>query len=328
MKSGTIASFLIPVFLLTGWLLRGQTTVTLATSFAPGSSVSVLLNRAASDISKRSEGRLTLKIFYNGVQGSERTLVNKMKQGQLDGALLTAEGLKFINSGLQVLELPLLITTSAEAASVHFSMAEQLGKLFADGGFRLACWADPGSAFIFSRDPVNDKAALEGMRMGVFSSDATGMSFLKKCQVSMVPMGEEEISPSLQTGSIIACYGTPSDAVNQQWITKLYHVMADPFRYRSGAVVFRKELDQKLSPELNRIIEEAFDAIEADLENIAITTNASASKAIDKAGVESTRMSAAALADLQKTAVAVWEEKCGTLYPAEVLEKVRGIVKK
>jgi TRAP-type C4-dicarboxylate transport system substrate-binding protein len=325
-KSFLLLPFLILPFL--GVELSAQTTVTFSTTCAKGSAVSQIFERAAEDLSKRTEGQVSLKVSYNGNQGNEPAVVSKMKNGQVDGALITAEGLKAVNGGLQVLELPFLITSLAEAKSVHFTMAGTIEQMFSDGGFRFACWADPGISYIYSRDPVNDKTSLDGLRTAILAYDLTGRAFFLKCHANGIPMGEPEILPSLQTGSVIACYGTPSDAINQQWYTKLAYGMNDPFRYRSGAVVFRNGLASKLTPEQHKALLAAFSAIEADLENIAVTNNESASRAIGKAGIEFTRLNAAALAELQKTAAAVWEEKCGTLYPAEVLEKVRAIIKK
>jgi TRAP-type transport system periplasmic protein len=328
MKPGFINLLLLQILTAAGFPICAQTTVTLATHYAPGSAVTAILNKAVTEVSKRSDGRLALKVFYNGIQGAEPTLVSKMKKGQLDGALLTAEGLRQVHAGLQVLELPMLITTSAEAKSVHFGMADRLDKMFSDGGFTLACWADPGTSYLFSRDPVNGRAELEGLRTGILAYDATGRAFLLKCQANVIPMGDEEISPSLQTGSIIACLGTSADAVNQQWSMKLTYAVEDPLRYRSGAVVFRKGLQDKLPKDLNKVLMDAFSAIEADLENLFITTNASASKALEQSGVEFIRLSPAALSTIRGTAASAWVEKSGTLYPAEVLDKVRGILKK
>lgn len=287
-----------------------------------------LLERVAADVNKRSDGALTLKIFFNSSQGPEPAVVNKMKQGQLDGAVLTGEGLKAIHAGLQVLELPFLITSPEEAKSIHFKLAEMLTRIFGEGGFRLACWADPGPVYIFSRDPVNDRGAFALFRISVFAYDKPAQSFFRKYSANCLPMGEPEVLPSLQTGSINACYGTAVDAAAQQWYTKIYYAAKDPFRYRSGAVVFRAGLEQSLSPELYARLLEAFSAAEPDFERQFMANASSAGNMMEKAGIQFLPLNAATRADFLKTAAAVWEEKSGTLYPKEVLETIRGVLRK
>jgi TRAP-type transport system periplasmic protein len=325
-KSFRLIPFLVLPFL--GVDLSAQTTVTFSTAYAKGSAMSQILERAAADISKRTAGQVTLKISYNASQGTETTVVGKMRKGQIDGALLTAEGLKTINPALQVLELPFLVNSPAEAKRIHFTCSETFRALFAGGGFRLACWADPGSVYIFSRDPINDRSSLALFRISVFGYDQPAQNFLRKYSANCLPMGEPEILPSLQTGSINACYGTAVDAAAQQWYTKIYYATKDPFRYRSGAVVFHTGLEQRLSPELFAVLVEAFSAAEPDFESQFMTNALSAGNMMEKGGIQFLPLNAATRADFQKTAAAVWEEKSGTLYPKEVLEEIRGVLRK
>jgi TRAP-type C4-dicarboxylate transport system substrate-binding protein len=65
----------------------------------------------AEAVSTKSNGRLTLEIFYNGQQGDEGAMVGKMKSGQLDAAALTGVGLGKIYKPILALQIPGLLRT-------------------------------------------------------------------------------------------------------------------------------------------------------------------------------------------------------------------------
>src|SRR5438445_8702319 len=44
-------------------------------------------------VEKKSGGAVTLEFFYNSTKGTEATMIDKMKAGELDGAAVTSIGL-------------------------------------------------------------------------------------------------------------------------------------------------------------------------------------------------------------------------------------------
>ena len=60
----------------------------------------------ADAVSKRSNGQLELQFFYNGQQGDEGAMVNKLKNSQLDGLAVTAVGLGKLYKPILALHMP------------------------------------------------------------------------------------------------------------------------------------------------------------------------------------------------------------------------------
>src|SRR5690348_10453731 len=57
-------------------------------------------------LEKKTDGKLALDIYFNGVQGNEDAMVSKMRTGQIDGAAITAVGLSQIYKSVLALQLP------------------------------------------------------------------------------------------------------------------------------------------------------------------------------------------------------------------------------
>src|SRR5580693_1633623 len=65
----------------------------------------------AKAVKERSNEGLELQFFWNGQQGDEGAMVGKMKDGQLDGAAVTAVGLSKIHKPILALQIPGLFVT-------------------------------------------------------------------------------------------------------------------------------------------------------------------------------------------------------------------------
>ncbi len=65
----------------------------IATVSPDGSAWMKLLREAASDITTRTEGRVTFKFYPGGIMGDDKAVLRKIRARQLHGAILTAGGL-------------------------------------------------------------------------------------------------------------------------------------------------------------------------------------------------------------------------------------------
>src|ERR1700755_2756533 len=55
---------------------------------------------------EKTQGEVSLQVYYNAIQGDERTMVSKLRTGQLDGAALSSVGLSNVFYDVMVLQLP------------------------------------------------------------------------------------------------------------------------------------------------------------------------------------------------------------------------------
>src|SRR5215475_6451774 len=105
----------------------------------------------AEAVKKRTNEGVELQFFWNGQQGDEGAMVGKMKDGQLDGAAVTAVGLGKIYKPIVALQIPGLFTTWAKLDAARDAMKGEFEKGVSDAGFTLLGWGDVGAAHVMSK---------------------------------------------------------------------------------------------------------------------------------------------------------------------------------
>jgi TRAP-type C4-dicarboxylate transport system substrate-binding protein len=302
------------------------TEVKIASLAPDGSAWAKIMQDGGRKISDKTQGRVSVKFYFGGSQGDERDTVRKMKIGQLDGAALTAVGLGIIKGDVRILELPFLFHNDRELDYVRTKMAPDFEKQFDDAGYVLLSWGDVGWVHLFSNIPINTVADLNKTKMWAWTDDRIVRAFFKKLGVNGVPLGVPDVLPSLQTGTIDACYGSPLAAIALQWYTKVKYATESTIGYSIGALVVRKEVFSKLSKEDQAAVREVGVELGQNLMKVVRRDNERAAKAMAKSGVSFVPTPPAMVADLEGTAAAVWKELAGDLYPNDLLEKVKKYV--
>src|SRR5262249_20508208 len=251
----------------------------------------------------------------------------KMKLGQIDGAALTAVGLGLIKGDVRILELPFLFKNDRELDYVRTKMAPDFEKQFQEAGYELLSWGDVGWVHLFTNIPVNSVADLNKTKMWAWTDDPIVRAFFKKLGVNGVPLGVPDVLPSLQTGTIDACYGSPLAAVALQWYTKVKYATETALSHSIGPLVIRKEVYNKLSKEDQASVREIGTEIGTKLMQVVRRDNERAAKAMTKSGVTIVPTPAPMVAELENTGNSVWTELSGgKLYSTELLEKVKKYV--
>ena len=152
---------LVLAFALIALLVPGQaavsqapttaaTTIRIASLAPPGSSFVKVLKAWSRTLEKETEGRVELRVFSGGSEGSDRDLIKRIKAGKLDAAGVATTGLSMIAKELQVLSAPGLLTDDASLDRVREKLDGKLQKMIENAGFKLLAWGDGGKNRVFS----------------------------------------------------------------------------------------------------------------------------------------------------------------------------------
>ena len=239
-----------------GGAARAQTPVTLkiATLAPEGSSWMVQFHEWAKNVEEHTGGKVKIKFFSGGAAGDERDAVRKMRLGQLNGAAVTAIGLGLINSEVRVLELPMLVNSYEELDYVRTKLDAELHQKFTEKGYVLLSWGDVGPVHIFSNIPLKNRADLQQTKMWAWVDDALVKALLNQLGVNGVPLGVPDVLPSLQTGLINACYGSPLSTFALQWYTRVKYMTALHITQAIGAAVITKKVFDSLAPDVQKTL--------------------------------------------------------------------------
>ena len=293
-------------------------------SLAPAKSVwATILTKTGKEIEKQTDGRVTVTWFFTGQQGDEREAVRKMKLKELDGAAITATGLGLIKSDVRVLELPFMFETEKQLDYVREKMAPDFEAQFDSAGYVLLAWGDVGWSHLYSNIEVKTEADLKKLKIWAWTDDLIVKTLFSNMGIKGVPLGVPDVLPSLKTGAIDSCYGSPVAAVALQWFSKVKFATTMHLSYAIGAIVITKAAWNQISASDQEIIKKIAKATDAEMRKAVRKENKKAKKAMENAGIKFVETPADLQSKMEKEGKKVWNELAGKMYEKALLDKVK-----
>jgi tripartite ATP-independent transporter DctP family solute receptor len=152
---------------------------------------------------KYTNGDVKVTIFPNAVLGDERTLLERMKMGIVDAAIITNG--PFVNFIPQfgVIDLPFLFRSPEHAYAVlDGPVGDQLFAMAEKQGWKGLAWAERGFRNLTnSKRPVNSPEDIKGLKIRVMQNEIYVDSF-KALGANAVPMAWTEALTALQQHTI------------------------------------------------------------------------------------------------------------------------------
>jgi TRAP-type C4-dicarboxylate transport system substrate-binding protein len=249
-------------------------------SVAPeGTPWGAALNQMAEDWLKISNGEVVLKIFHNGIAGSEADMLRKIKIGQLQGGVFTSFGLNNITPEILTMSAPMLINNNKELDYVLDKNRGVFEQKLKDKGFVVLAWSKAGWVKFFSKKPVFVPADLRAQKLSTDPSEAALSGAFKSLGYQLVPVNLGETLVALSSGMVDAIYTSPIAAGGMQFFgvaKNMTNLDIAPFL---GAITISNSVWEKIKPELrdkllasSQAHELALDADVVKLETSAVST--------------------------------------------------------
>lgn len=206
-------------------------------------------------VKKKSDGKLELRIFYNGQQGDDGTMIGKIKSGQLDAAAVSAIGLGQVHKPILALQLPGLFRSWEALDRARDALKDEFEKGAEKEGFRIG-WGDLGKLRAMSKGfGVKRPSDLSGRKVLSWRNDVIGPTVYQLIpNVTVVPLSVPEVLPTLRTGGV-DLVNAPSLAAEQlQWTPHLTHIGAESTVMAIGGMVWSKKRIDALPGDLRTIL--------------------------------------------------------------------------
>jgi TRAP-type C4-dicarboxylate transport system substrate-binding protein len=201
---------------------------------------------------KKSYGEVELRIYYNGVLGSEASMAGKIKTGQIDGASLSNLGLSHFDKRVMVMTLPWLVDSWPKLDRVRKELASDFEREFQRQGLEVLGWGDIGLIYGFTQGhAVRVPQDLRGHRPLVLRGEPVGSLFFENIPgVRPIPAEPMEILGLLRTRRVDTVSAPALVAEQLQWIPFLDHVSGQPIACAIGASVVRAETMKNMPADL------------------------------------------------------------------------------
>ncbi len=270
-------------------------TLKIATLAPAGTTWMKEMKKGASEINKKTEGRVKLKFYPGGVMGNEKSVHRKIKIGQLHGGAFTSGGLSHIYPEIQTLSLPMLFDTFEEVDYVRSRIDAQLKRNIEEKGFVLLGISEGGFARILSQSRLIDLEAIRKSKVWIPEGDELVQSTFSTLGISPVSLPISDVFTGLQTGLIETVTINPTAAIAFQWHSNMAYMTETPLTYIIGTLAIQKKAFDKLDAADQAIVRDEIGLVFKHMDQINRSDNQSASDALRNQGIEFVNPSATEL---------------------------------
>jgi TRAP-type transport system periplasmic protein len=244
-------------------------TIKMATLVPSNSSWFLVLKQVADQWAKVSGGRVKVTLYGGGIKGDDPEVVQAMRLGELQGAVLTSVGLAEIDKAVYALSIPMAYDSYEEVYAVLEKMRARLEKSIDSKGFVVLNWADGGWLHFFTKQPVATPDDLKKLKLFQWAGDPASLEIWKAAGFNPRPAASTELLPGLSTSLFEACSLSPQVAAIGHYYDKAPYMTDMNWALMLGATVIKKDVWAKVpedaKPAMLKAMEEAGAKLRADI---------------------------------------------------------------
>jgi TRAP-type transport system periplasmic protein len=307
-------------------LFAQQYTIKFATIAPEGSTWMNVMKEYDAAVRKESGGRLGFKIYAGGVQGDEKSVLRKIRVGQLHSGGFTGVGMGEIAPVVRILDSPFLVRSSDEMDMLYKEFSNDFEQAFEQGGYVLLGWAEVGFVHVFTSSPIQKREDLKGIKMWTWEGDPIAETAFRTLGINPIPLSVVDVMTSLQTGLINAFYTTPYVAITLQWYTRVKYMVDVPLADASGSVLISKKFYDQLPNDLQEILLRNGRLYISKLTLMSRKDNLDALSELKKRGITVLPANAKDVQDYIEVGIRSRRALIGKLYSEDFLNKVEKAV--
>lgn len=305
---------------------KAEVEIKFATLAPDGSTWMKTMRKVDEEVRQKTANRVGLKFYPGGVQGDERDVIRKLRNGQIHAAGFTGFGLGAIVPETRVLELPFMFDSLDELDYVRTATNDYYEKAFKAKDYALLGWTDVGFVYLFTKAPVRTPSEMPGTRWWIWSGDQLAEIFYRAFNITPIPLAAPDVLTSLQTGVIDGVYASPLACVALQWFSRVKYMSEIPVTHGISAVVATEKSLAGVSAADRAILLDVMQRELAALTQKTRVQNGEAIGEIKKEGVQVVTIDAAARQEFVARGRAAWDDGVPALYPQALLDRVKTLL--
>lgn len=238
------------------------------------------MRESAAEIKEKTGGRVTIKYYVGGVQGSDEQVLKKMRIRNLHGGAFTPSALSDIYPDLSLYGLPMVFKTYDEANYVRERMDQQLIDSLEERGYVTFGFATTGFAYMMSSQPAATAGDLQGQKVWVPEGDEISYETMRAISVSPTALPLTDVMVGLQTKLLDMVAVSPTGALFLQWYTRVKYITDLPLVYTYGFTVIDKKMFDRISPEDQQVVRDVMTRVYDEFDAAGEKDNQEAMQAI------------------------------------------------
>ena len=237
-----------------------------ATIMPKGIGQDFILTKLEQDWRKATDGAFILHRSPGGPKEGEAGIVRKLRSGNYQAAMVSVIGLCEIEPDVAALQkMPLVFRDWAEIDYVREKIRGELEAKVAAQGFIVLFWADSGWVNFFSVREAETPEDFRKMKLFSWAGDEPEVRIMKSLGYQPIALETDYIISSLASGMIDAAPMPPTFALAVQVPSVAPHVLEMNWAPIVGACVIRKDVWDRISPDVQARLRLICDAAAAGL---------------------------------------------------------------
>ncbi len=244
-------------------------TIKMATLVPTNSSWFLVLKEVADKWNKLSNGRVRVILYGGGTKGDDPEVVQAMRLGELQGAVLTSVGMAQIEKSVYAVSIPMAFDSYDEVYAVLDKMRPRFESAIEAQGFVVLNWADGGWIHFFTTKPVAVPDDLRKLTLFQWAGDPKSLEIWKAAGFNVRPAAVTDLPTGLQTGLFQACSLSPQVAQIGRYYESAKFMTDLRWALLLGATVIKKEtwaqVPADIRPALLKAMQDAGAKLQADI---------------------------------------------------------------
>ncbi len=279
-------------------MLTGQAqamSFKIATLSPEGSVWMQKMREGAEELARKTDNRVKIKFYPGGVMGDDKSVLRKIRIGQLQGGAFVSGSLSQFYPDNQIYSLPLFFRSFREIDFVRKHLDKQIIDGFEKGGFVIFGIAEGGFAYVMSTVPIRTVEDMRLQKVWIPDNDSMILEAIKAFDITPIPLSIADVRAGLQTSLINTVATPPIGALTLQWHTQIKYLMDEPFLYIYGVLAVDRKVFKKISPGDQQVFREIMNKVFKALDRRNRQDNIKAVEALRKQGIEFIKPSPEAL---------------------------------
>lgn len=249
---------LTSVLALSAAAAEARVNLKLANSLSKDHPTSVALQQFADEVEEKTDGEVKIRLFLNGVLGSEREVLEQLQNNAVDITRVSAANLENFNPIYKAFNLPYIFSDEDHFYEVMSGpVADEVYQATAESGFTGLTFFDSGARSFYTKSkPIETPEDLAGQKLRVINSNIS-IRMVELMGGTPTPMPYGEIYTALQQGVIDGAENNPTALTigRHGEVAKFYS--QDEHQRIPDFLVISNSATEKLSDEQMTIVKEA-----------------------------------------------------------------------
>ncbi|MDI9389407.1 MAG: TRAP transporter substrate-binding protein [Synergistota bacterium] len=257
-KFGSVAALAILALALVCGTSAAATDIKLAHVVNENDAFHVCALKFKEVVEAESGGELTVSIYPNAQLGDERNLLESMRMGVVDSAIITGGPIMNFMPKFGVFDLPFLFSTPEQAYRVlDGEIGKKMLEEMAQHGWKGLAYGERGFRNLTnSKHPVSTPEDMKGLKIRLMQNPVYVDSF-RALGANAVPMAWTEALTALQQGAIDGQENPLNVIVSFNLFESQKYLAITRHAYAPNVIMMSMKTWEKLSPELQSIVQDA-----------------------------------------------------------------------